>query len=62
MDDLQTNMPRTENDISFFGFRLDLLINNQVIVEAKTIDLLLDIHHKQLLTYLKVFDKNWVTD
>lgn len=36
------------------GFRLDLLVNNQVIVEVKSIDSLLDVHKKQLLTYLKL--------
>lgn len=38
------------------GFRLDLLIENQVIVEIKSVDQLIDIHHKQLLTYLKITD------
>ncbi len=36
------------------GFRLDLLVNKKVIVEIKSVDALLDVHHKQLLTYLKL--------
>jgi GxxExxY protein len=36
------------------GFRMDLLVNNIVIVEIKSVDALLDVHHKQLLTYLKL--------
>jgi len=36
------------------GFRLDLLVNRRVIVEIKSVDALLDVHHKQLLTYLKL--------
>jgi GxxExxY protein len=36
------------------GFRMDLLVNNLVIVEIKSVDTLLDVHHKQLLTYLKL--------
>lgn len=36
------------------GFRLDLLVENKVIVEIKSVDALLDVHHKQLLTYLEL--------
>ena len=36
------------------GFRLDLLVEEKVIVEIKSVDTLLDVHHKQLLTYLKL--------
>jgi GxxExxY protein len=36
------------------GFRLDILVENRVIVEIKSVDALLDVHHKQLLTYLKL--------
>ncbi len=36
------------------GFRMDLLIESKVIVEIKSVDQLIDIHHKQLLTYLKI--------
>jgi GxxExxY protein len=36
------------------GFRLDLLVDKKVIIEIKSLENLLDVHHKQLLTYLKV--------
>lgn len=36
------------------GYRIDLLIENKVIVEIKSIEALTEIHHKQLLTYLKL--------
>ena len=39
------------------GFRLDLLVNNKVIVEIKSVEALLDVHHKQLLTYLKLSNR-----
>ena len=39
------------------GFRMDLLVNAKVIVEIKSVENLLDIHHKQLLTYLKLSNK-----
>ena len=36
------------------GFRADLLVDDRVIVELKSVEHLADIHKKQLLTYLKV--------
>ncbi|MBV6484658.1 MAG: hypothetical protein KFKLKKLM_01168 [Flavobacteriales bacterium] len=39
------------------GFRLDLLVDDLVIVEIKSIELLMPVHHKQLLTYLKLTQK-----
>ena len=36
------------------GYRLDLLINDRVVVELKAIDKLAPIHEAQLLTYLKL--------
>src|SRR5699024_4510401 len=42
------------------GFRLDLLVNSKVIVEIKSVETLAPVHHKQLLTYLKLSDKKLV--
>ena len=39
------------------GLRLDLLVDNQLIVELKSVEELKPVHHKQLLTYLKLMDK-----
>jgi GxxExxY protein len=36
------------------GFRADLIIENKVIIELKSIELLAPVHPKQLLTYLKI--------
>jgi GxxExxY protein len=36
------------------GFRLDLLVEDKVIVEVKSLERLLPVHDAQLLTYLKV--------
>lgn len=36
------------------GFRADLIVENKVIVELKSIETLAPVHHKQLLTYLKL--------
>lgn len=36
------------------GFRLDILVEDKVIIELKSVESLMPIHHKQVLTYLKV--------
>jgi GxxExxY protein len=36
------------------GYRLDLLIENMVVVEIKSIEALTDTHTAQVLTYLKL--------
>lgn len=38
------------------GYRIDLLVENKVIVEIKSIEALADIHMAQILTYLKLKD------
>lgn len=38
------------------GYRLDMLIQNTVIIENKAVEKLLPIHQAQLLTYLKLRD------
>jgi GxxExxY protein len=54
----QTGIPMKYNEIRFeFGFRMDILVNDLVIIEVKSVECLSDIHHKQLLTYLKLLDK-----
>lgn len=39
------------------GFRADLLVENKVIIELKSVEHLAPVHPKQLLTYLKIADK-----
>ncbi|MDK9718237.1 MAG: GxxExxY protein [Trichlorobacter sp.] len=39
------------------GFRIDLLVNDTVIVELKCVERLLPIHEAQLYTYLKLSGK-----
>lgn len=38
------------------GFRIDLLVEEAVIVEVKSIEKLAPVHKKQLLTYLRLTD------
>jgi len=39
------------------GYRIDLLVEEGVILELKSVEKLLPIHEAQLLTYLKMMDK-----
>ncbi len=39
------------------GFRIDLLVENSIIVELKSVHKVKNIHKKQLLTYLRLADK-----
>ena len=51
----QVGIPMSYDGIHFdCGFRLDILVNDLVIVEVKSVDKLIDIYFKQLLTYLKL--------
>lgn len=39
------------------GFRIDLLVEDPIVVELKCVDTLLPIHKAQLLTYLRLSNK-----
>jgi GxxExxY protein len=39
------------------GFRADLVVEDKVIIEIKSVELLTPVHKKQLLTYLRLADK-----
>ncbi|HUI81469.1 MAG TPA: GxxExxY protein [Bryobacteraceae bacterium] len=39
------------------GYRMDLVVEDSVVIEIKTVDQLLPIHTAQLLTYLKLSNK-----
>jgi GxxExxY protein len=39
------------------GFRLDLLVEDRIIVELKSVEKVQPVHMKQLLTYLRLADK-----
>ena len=36
------------------GFRSDIIVENKVIVEIKSVELIAPVHQKQLLTYLRI--------
>jgi GxxExxY protein len=39
------------------GFRLDILVEDLVVIEVKSVEELIAVHHKQVLTYLKLYNK-----
>jgi GxxExxY protein len=40
------------------GFRADLIVENKLIIEIKSVEMLSKVHYKQLMTYLKITDIN----
>ena len=56
--DRQLPIPIVWDDIRFEeGYRYDLLVNDKVLVEVKSIEMVAPIHKKQVLTYLRLMDK-----
>ncbi len=53
--DNQVAIPVRYYEISLeLGFRADLIIENKIIIELKSVEEILPVHKKQLLTYLKL--------
>lgn len=51
----QKGLPLIYEDVKLdVGYRIDLLIENKIIVELKSVDSINDIHVAQVLTYLKL--------
>ena len=46
-----------KNNIIDEGYRLDLLVENKIIVELKTVERFIPLHEAQLLSYLKMSNK-----
>jgi GxxExxY protein len=52
---LQVELPVEYKQIKLdCGYRIDLLVDDRIVVELKSVDQLLPIHEAQLLTYLKL--------
>ena len=48
-------MPLIYKDVKLdAGYRIDLLVEDRVVIEIKSVDALADIHLAQILTYLKL--------
>ena len=55
----QKELPVYYNNIKMdAGYRIDLLIENSVIIELKSVETILPIHKAQILTYLKLSQKH----
>ena len=51
----QVSLPVIYDDVRLdAGLRLDLVVENQVVVELKAVEMLLPVHKAQVLTYLKL--------
>ncbi len=51
-------LPIIYNNIKLeIGYRIDILVENRVILELKSIDQVAPVHKAQLLTYLKLSGK-----
>ena len=46
-----------DQKITDLGFRIDLLVESVIIVELKSVEAVKPVHKKQLLTYLRLADK-----
>jgi GxxExxY protein len=56
--DKQLGLPMKYDAIKMdVGYRIDLMVNDLIIIEIKSVEALNDVHHKQLLTYLKLSGK-----
>jgi len=48
-------LPIVYKDIKLdHGYRIDLLVQNKIVLELKTVEFLTDVHTAQILTYLKL--------
>lgn len=53
----QKNLPLIYEEVKLeIGYRLDLLVENKVVIEVKTVEALNNVHLAQVLTYLKLSD------
>jgi len=55
----QKPVPVVYKDIKLdCGYRIDVLVENQIIIELKTVDTFNPVHEAQILTYMKFANKN----
>lgn len=54
----QVPMPFVYKEVKLeVGYRIDLIVENKLLIEVKSIDTLAPVHFSQLLTYLRLSDK-----
>lgn len=55
--EFEKSLPVVYDEIKIdVGYRIDLLVNQKVVIELKSVDYLHDVHLAQILTYLKLSD------
>jgi len=55
----QQAIPVVYEDVKMdLGFRADLIVEDKVVVEIKSVEAIAPVHKKQLLTYLRLTDKS----
>ena len=54
----QVNLPVVYKNVTLdCGYKMDLIVEDRVVVELKCVESVLGMHHAQLLTYLKLSEK-----
>ena len=54
----QVELPVVYKDVALnCGYRMDLVVEDRVVIELKCVDAIVGVHHAQLLTYLKLSGK-----
>jgi GxxExxY protein len=52
---IQSALPMTYQGVKVdVGYRLDVVVEDKVIIEIKSVENLMEVHHKQVITYLKL--------
>jgi len=55
----QVELPLKYHEVNLdVGYRVDLLVEDQIIIEIKSVETLNEVHLAQILTYLKLSDLN----
>ncbi len=53
--DSQVPLPMVHNSVTTeVGYRMDIIVEGKVIIEIKSVESWTEVHHKQLITYLKL--------
>ena len=51
----EVHLPKMYKDISInHGYKIDLLVENKIVIELKTVENFTTVHYAQILTYLKL--------
>ncbi len=54
----QLAVPMIYDDLKMnIGFRLDMIVNDSVIIELKPVESITEVHYKTLMTYLRLTNK-----